>query len=193
MKRTFYTIILAILILANCSFKKEKTTDDSNVLTDIIDLELEREKLSPLESVNKRDTLIIEFEGSEFGEWGGLKETFFFQRNADNIIVARFLRDSVSFDTKGNNGAGIFDLSKRKIAQDTLILLNIDKEEHIKNFIQRITELNLNGPVMSSNAGDSFLIRNTNKSLNIYFWNSGNVMKTGYHEMKSSIFSKINK
>ncbi|WP_430817798.1 hypothetical protein [Carboxylicivirga sp. RSCT41] len=121
MKRSFYTIILATLILASCSFHKEKTTDDSNILTDIIDLELEREKLSPLESVNKRDTLIIEFEGSEFGEWGGLKETFFFQRNADNIIVARFLRDSVSFDTKGDNGAGIFDHSKRKIAQDTCL------------------------------------------------------------------------
>ncbi|WP_289056200.1 hypothetical protein [Carboxylicivirga marina] len=192
MMRTVYTIIFAALILANCSFQKEKTTGDSDILTDIIDLEIEKEKLSPLESVNRRDTLIIAFEGTEFGEWGGHRETFFFQRSTDDIIVARFLRDSVPFDIN-NNGAESFDITKRIIVQDTLKTLNITEEKLVKDFIQRITELNLKGPVLSSNAGDLYLIRNTNKSLNIHFWNSGNIMETGYLELKSSIFGEIDK
>jgi hypothetical protein len=133
------------------------------------------------------------YKRQDYGEWGGHRETFFLQRNAENKIVARFLKDTVPFDIIESNGAGMLDDSKRIIVLDTLKMLNINDEKLIKDFIQRITELNLKGPLFTANAGNSYLIRNTNETLKIHFWNSGNTLKTDYYEMKTSIFGVMEK
>ena len=187
-------IFLATLILTSCSQRKNSTEENKgDGFADLLDLELEEENLSPLESVNIRDTLIISFEGTDYGEWGGHRETILLQRNEENKIVARFLSDTVPFDIIKSNGAGMLDNSKRVIVVDTIKTLNINEEEIIKEFIQRITELNLKGPLIYANAGNSYFIWNTNETLKIRFWNSGNALKTDYYQMKTSIFGLMDK
>ncbi|TKG92948.1 hypothetical protein EYV94_18430 [Puteibacter caeruleilacunae] len=191
--RTIY-IFLATLILMNCSLQKEKRVVKNNEESiEVFDLEHEIEKISPLEGIWKKDTLIIEFEGTEHGEWGGYRETFFLLRNEDSNIVARFLKDTVPFDVISVDGCGLLNDKKRVIVLDTLKTLNINDEKIISDFIQRITELNLKGPYPSSNAGNMYTVRNTNKTLSVSFWNSGRAMRTGYFKMKTSLFGAMKK
>ena len=153
--------------------------------------ELLEEDLTPLESVNRRDTLIISFQGTDCGEWGGHRETLYIQRNEKNEIIARFLKDTVSCDIVHKDGLGILDDNKRVVIVDMMKTLNGEEEKLITNFIQRITELYLKGPLFITNSGNYYSIKNTNNTMKIFFWNSGNALKTGYYQMINNIFENL--
>lgn len=146
---------------------------------------------SPLEIINQRDTLIISFQASECGEWGGHHEFIFIQRQKDNEIAARIVIDTVTCnDIIEQNGLGILNPDNRRIIIDYTKILNSTDEQLISEFLQRLLELYLK-PLVVGNFGNLYEVRNTNNSLYFNYWNSGNIMDTHYSKLKKEIFGKL--
>lgn len=115
-------LFLIILILFGCNQNRDKK---SSKVEDSETIEFSEESVSPLEIVNKRDALIISFEGTECGEWGGHQETIFLQRQDNNKITARILVDEVPCDDiVEKDGVGILNPEKRKMKNYLVISYN---------------------------------------------------------------------
>ena len=145
----------------------------------------------PLDIVDKTDTLKIQIEATDCGEWGGHRENIFIQRNLKNKLFARFIMDTVPCDKiveKG--GAGVLDDKTRVIVLDTTKLLNFGEEKLISIFLQRLLELYLKNEV-HSNSGTVYQVINTNSSLNFTYWNSGDCRDTYYAKVRKHIFGDI--
>ena len=145
---------------------------------------------SPLNIVNENDTLKIVVQRSDCGEWGGNKEYIYLQRNDrnSNKICARFILDSISCDQIiEKNGYGVLDDRLRQKIVDTSKILNINEEILISKMLQRILELYLKNEV-HANAGSYFQISNSDGTMNISYWNSGDCRDTYYYTTRKQIF-----
>ncbi|GET34350.1 hypothetical protein PbJCM13498_32130 [Prolixibacter bellariivorans] len=177
MKTLFIQIFIATFLFTNHTFQQGKQKDD----------------LSTLRIVNIRDTLIIAFQGTDCGEWGGHRETIYLQRNKERKITARYLKDTVPCDIVEKHGIGVLDDAKREVIVDTSKVLNTEEERQISNFIKRVSELYIEGGNWYWNFGDYYTIKNTNGTFLLHYWNSGNNRETGYHNMIKKIFQITHK
>ena len=192
-KQTDKSRIIVFLVLTPflsfCQDKDKKASVNKNF--EII--EYSEAGVSPLEIVNKRDTLIISFEGTECGEWGGHQETIYLLRRDDNKITARILIDKVPCDDiVERNGVGILNPRKRTIIVDYTKVLEKKDEKLFSDFLQRLMELYLK-PLVVGNYGSYYIVKNTDNSLNLRYWNSGNVMNTNYQTLKNEVFGELKK
>lgn len=48
-------------------------------------------------------------------------------------------------------------------------------------------------PLVVGNFGSYYAVRNTDNSLNLRYWNSGNVMDTNYQTLKNEVFGELKK
>lgn len=183
-------VLLVLMTFFSCNQNQDKKT---LIIEDFETIEYSEESVSPLEIVNKRDTLIISFEGTECGEWGGHQETIFLLRQDDNKIIARILIDEVPCDDiVERNGVGILNPEKRKTITDYTKVLEENDEKLFSDFLQRLMELYLK-PLVLGNFGSFYKVKNTDNSLNLRYWNSGNVMNTNYQTLKNEVFGELKK
>ena len=163
----------------NC---KNENQDDKNVPN------ICEEYSTPIDIVDRNDTLKIIVQCSDCGEWGGNKEYMYFQRNDNNQICARFILDTVPCDKiVEKDGFGVLDDRLRKIIVDTTKILNFEEEKLISQMLQRILELYLKNE-LHSNSGSYFQIENTDGTLRINYWNSGDCLDTYYFKTRRQIF-----
>jgi len=159
--------------------------------------------------INSLDTLQISIEFTECGEWGGHMETIYLQRNSKNEIVARFIKDSVSCDnitlidyvetTVDSLSYSIIDPKSRIIVLDTIKTLTSKDEKLFNLFLHRVFELYLNHSLYYSqdsiltltsfaDAGSSIRIKNSDASLNLYYWNEDENSNTWYGYIRKEVF-----
>jgi len=170
-------LILIIVFNFNCSRDEQRNDNKLNLL---------KENESPLNIVNRTDTIKITVKIADCGEFGGHKEHLYIQRNNENNIYARFIVDSISCDTllKHYGTPGFYE-KNRIIIFDTIKILDLKEELQISQFVQRITELYLQDGIYS-NHGDFYKIVNTQdyNPFQIYYWNSGNHKETYYYKVR---------
>ena len=179
----FFVFLLAINI--NC-----KTDDKTNKETDIVYF-FEPDD-SPLNIVNRADTLKITISIADCGEFGGHKEYIYIQRDIKDSIYARFIIDSISCDDILANYNSPDEYDKNKIIKlDTTKILNLQDEIQISQFIQRLTELYLQNGVYS-NHGDYYVVENTEEfnPFQLHYWNSGNYKHTNYYKVRKLFIDK---
>jgi hypothetical protein len=151
------------------------------------------ERASPLDIVGLKDTLKILIEFSDCGEWGGHKELIYLQRNKEQKVFARFIKDTVSCGKiVERNGVGVLDDKNRLILIDTVKVLSIGDEKLISKFLQRLLELYLKNEIYS-NAGAMYHVINTDKTLDFQYWNSGDCRDTYYGDIRKQVFGDIMK
>jgi hypothetical protein len=189
-----FAIILFILLysfLTACENKKDKVLKNTNSLSYTPGLRAPGEEYgSPLNIVNKSDTLKILIEASDYGEWGGHREKILIQRNQDNKIFARFIKDTVPYEVIEKGGIGVLNDKLRVIVLDKTKLLNVNDEKLISIFLQRLLELYLKHEV-HANSGTVYQVINTNSTLNFTYWNSGDFRDTYYGIVRKYIFGDI--
>ena len=194
MKRLIFILLLGVVLfktLNSCDGGKIDSQKDK-CETGIFDSKLIRgicdEYSTPLNIINQKDMLKIVVQRSDCGEWGGNKEYIYLQRNDSDKICARFILDTISCDKIiEKNGYGVLDDSLRKIVVDTSKVLSINEEVLISKMLQRILELYLKNEV-HSNAGSYFEISNSDGTMNICYWNSGDCQDTYYYKTRRQIF-----
>jgi hypothetical protein len=180
-------VFLAFITILCCSHKDKNVSVNEDFAT----MKYLEKSVSPLENINKRDTLIIKFEGTECGEWGGRQETIYLLRQDDNKITARILVDEVPCDDiVERNGVGILNPEKRKIIVDYTKVLDEKDEKLFSDFLQRLMELNLK-PHVAGNFGSYYVVMNTDNSFYLSYWNSGNVMNTNYQRLINEVFGEF--
>jgi hypothetical protein len=97
--------------------------------------------------------------------------------------------DTVSCDKIVERGGfGVLDDQTRKIKTDTTRLLSANDEIKFSRFFQRLIELYFKNE-MQSNAGTSFRLVNTDGSLALHYWNSGDCRNTNYEAIRE-LFTK---
>ncbi len=183
MSKTINISILFIFLLTiniNC-----KTDNRTNKETNIVNFFEPGD--SPLNIVNRADTLKITISIADCGEFGGHKEYIYIQRDIKDSIYARFIIDSISCDyiLENYSTPGFYDKNKI-IKLDTMKVLNLQDEIQISHFIQRLTELYLQDGVYS-NHGNYYEVINTGREyapFQLHYWNSGNIKDTYYHKVR---------
>ena len=159
--------------------------------------------------INSLDTLQISVEFSDCGEWGGHMESIYLRRNSKNEIVARIIKDSVSCDNmtlidyvenpEDSLSYSIIDPKSRIIVLDTIKTLTSEDEKLFNLFLHRVFELYLNHSLYYSqdsiltltsfvNAGRSIKIKNSDASLNLYYWNEDENSNTWYGYIRKEVF-----
>ena len=186
-KKIKISILFIFLLAININCKTdEKTTKESNILS------LYGQNESPLNIVNRADTLKITVSIADCGEFGGHKEYIYIQRNNKDSIYARFIIDSISCDyiLANYSTPGFFD-KNRIIKLDTIKVLNLQDEIQISQFIQRLTELYLQDGLYS-NHGDYYEVVNTEDytPFQLHYWNSGNHKDTYYYKVRKLFIDK---
>lgn len=212
MKHLFQSLILiAIVSLFSCQnteMKNSTSLKDLRSQTYFPDFNENNSGLGKV--VNKKDTLKILVEFTDLGEWGGHQEQIYLQRNSENNIIARFIKDSVSseniktfFEFSKNSNDTIFysdiDDSSRVIVLDTVKVLNENEENLINLFLHRVFELYLNQESLYSkdkeeiiyiDAGEYIRISNSNSSLDLNYWNEEESSNTWYGKVRKQIFGE---
>jgi len=184
--------IISISLLTACDFGNNKVDKISESVKTIGGpAKTCEEYSSPLNIVDRTDTLKILVQFSDCGEWGGHKESIYLIRNKENKIYARFIMDSVPCDKIiEKSGIGLLDDKTRRIVLDTTKLLNLEDEKLVSLFLQRLLELYLKNEV-HANAGTVFHILNSDSSLNFTYWNSGDCRDTFYEKVRKQLFGDI--
>lgn len=186
MKKIFATLIIIVIyvfyLMSNCTSKDFKPPLPC------------ANNSTPLNFINIDDTLKIIIEASECGEWGGHREYIFLKRK-NNKITANFIVDSVSCDDivtiyEQDYSFSEIDENSRKIIIDTTKLLTKKEEKIMNKFILQIMSLYMEQEVFS-NAGTVYQIINTDSSLNIAYWNSGDCRNTNYREVRKKVFGEF--
>ncbi len=190
------SILFLCLFLVNISCKTDdntinETIDKTNNDTNTVNLFEPND--SPLNIVNRVDTLKITISIADCGEFGGHKEYIYIQRNKKDSIYARFIMDSISCDYVLENYStpGFYDKG-RIIKLDTVKILNLQDEIQISKFIQRLTELYLQDGFYS-NHGNYYEVINTGREyapFQLHYWNSGNLKDTYYHRVRKLFIDK---
>ena len=109
------------------------------------------------------DTLEIDIQFSDCGEWGGRKERIVLCQDESKSIKARFTMDTVCCNKiVVENGIGLLDDETRVIKIDVTKILTMEDERLVNLFIHRILELKLNQNLFAWNEE---LINNNNKSI----------------------------
>jgi hypothetical protein len=193
--RIIFKILCVVILLYTIAACRTKTNIDSNTLTKetIADRPPKpcEERSNPLDIVDNNDTLKILIQISDCGEWGGHRESIILHRDSDDRILARFIMDTVPCGRiieKG--GYGVLDDKTRVIILDTTKLLNLGDEKLMSEFLQRLLELYLKNEV-HSNAGSQFQVINTNSTLYLSYWNSGDCRDTYYGKIRQQVFGDI--
>ena len=148
-------------------------------------------KLNLFTSISQLDTLQIQVEMTECGEWGGHKEKIYIHRRKDNNLYATYQRDTVPCGKiVSKNGVGVLDDKLRIITVDTTIQFNSKYEKDVKSFIKRIFKLSLKDQLPLSNFGDNYQIRITDSTFIIEYLNFANKKNTHYQTLKQRLFGK---
>lgn len=187
--RKLICIFFLVTFLFNycCSQKRSKNASKNTSNT----WELSVQSASPLEMINKRDTLLISFQDVECGEWGGHQEIIYLQRQSNNKIAARIVIDTVPCDDIiEKNGVGILNPEKREIILDYTKVLELKDQQVFSDFLQRLLQLYLKSLVIG-NYGSYYQVKNTDNSLYFRYWNSGNLMDTHYSKLKKEVFGEL--
>jgi hypothetical protein len=149
-------------------------------------------KLNLFTSISQLDTLQIQVEMSECGEWGGHKEKIYIHRRKDNNLYATYQRDTVPCGKiVSKNGVGVLDDKLRIITVDTTVQFKSEYEKNVKSFIKRIFKLSLKDQLPLSNFGDNYQIQKTDSTFIIEYLNFSNKKNTHYQTLKQSLFGKI--
>jgi hypothetical protein len=185
--KKWISLILLFFLFFGCKSQNSKS-DKSQI--DIPPAPCE-DRSNPLDIVRLDDTLKITIEFSDCGEWGGHKEMIYIQSNKQYDITARFIMDSVSCDKiVEKDGVGVLDDKNRHILIDTVKVLNNSDEKLFSLFFQRLVELYLKNE-MHSNAGARYVVKNTNNSFYIDYWNSGDCRDTYYGDIRNQVFGDL--
>lgn len=189
MKKIF--LLISFLGIISCHQKNEKdvkTAFKDSLCTNFMDCENYK---SPLTFIGYRDTLKIEIEKDDCGEWGGHKENIAIWNGDSGKMTAKFTMDSVSCENlKIVDGKTKIDDNSRVIIFDTTRLIKINEQELVNDFLKRVFELYLNGEELCSNAGTYFYIYNTEQTLSLKYWNSGNCSETTYGRVREIFLEK---
>jgi hypothetical protein len=180
--------IILVPLLFSCNPKKDKVIETFKTEKEKSNApNICEEYSSPLDIADKKDTLKILVEASDYGELGGHREYIYIQRNRDDKIIARFIKDTVPCNKRIS---GSIDDKARVIVLDTTKLLNLEEEKLMSVFLQRLLELYLKHEV-HSNSGSTYKVNYTNKTLDFTYWNSGNCRDTYYGRVRKQIFGDI--
>jgi hypothetical protein len=186
--KKWITSIILIFIFVGCKSQNNKSENFSQIEIPPAPCE---DRSNPLDIVRLGDTLEINMEFSDCGEWGGHREIIYLQRNKKREIFARFIMDTVSCDKiVEKNGVGVLDDNNRHIQIDTVKFLNLGDEKLFSRFFQRLVELYLKNE-MHANAGARYYVRNTNTTFVIDYWNSGDCRDTYYWDLRNKVFGDI--
>lgn len=194
-----FLILLSVLVVYSCRHDtKSPKSPIKDIQSGVRFPEFKEPGTGLVNVINLRDTLQISVEFSECGEWGGHMESIYLQRNSKNEIVARFIKDSVSCDNIEshieNGGIG-----GRIIVLDTIKTLTTKDEKLFNLFLHRVFELYLNHSlfysqdsiltlIMYVDAGKSIRIKNSDASLNLYYWNMDDLSNTWYGYIRREVF-----
>jgi hypothetical protein len=149
-------------------------------------------KLNLFSSISQLDTLQIQVEMSECGEWGGHKEKIYIYRRLDNNLYATYQRDTVPCGKiVSKNGVGVLDDELRIITMDTTVRFTRTNEKQVKSFIKRIFKLTLMDQLPISNFGDNYQILKTDSTFIIEYLNWANKKNTHFQTLKHHLFGKI--
>jgi hypothetical protein len=185
--------IFLLSLLTACDNERDGVSETIKTGSGVPGLRLPCEEYgSPLNIVNKDDTLKILIEASECGEWGGHRENILIQRNKDNKIFARFIMDTVPCDKiiNAGGGLGVLDDKTRVIISDTTKMLSLMDEKIISMFLQKLLELYLKNE-RDANSGYKYYIINTDSTMNFKYWNSGDCRDTYYRFVRKQVFGDI--
>jgi hypothetical protein len=168
-----------VLVICNCKHSNRNIWIKDKSLNSPENLEA---KASPLERLKICDTLKIMVTISDCGEWGGHHEIICVQKKDSQYFSANLKIDTVSCDK-------IHEITNRKIIIDTTLQLTKENEKIIIDFVKRLAELYFKEQLYS-NAGDFYKVLDSDSSMRIEFWNSGDIYNTNYDKVRDIFLEK---
>ncbi len=190
-------LLIGLILLIACSGNNKKNQFSlTNGTNNFIDSEND----DLLGIVNKVDTLKIFVEFSEYGEWGGHRESIFLRRNENNKILAQLMIDSISCDKLTAIHSSADETDKyRIVVSEKEKILNYSEEKLISSFIERLLGLYLKNNYLSraedslfiyKGSGTVFKVTNTNSRFNLIFRNIDNYTNPKYSVIRDQIFDE---
>jgi hypothetical protein len=197
--KNIFAILIIIAGLGSCVTKTDKADKDNFNGMDFPNFQEHNNGLANFPQ--NKDTLIINVEFSDCGEWGGHKEFIKLFRNSENRLIGELKVDSISCKSiKDCENYSDLDDNSRKIVKTIVKELDVEDEKLVNLFIHRILELKLNYELQIAEEGKEEIIpifidsgtvieiRNSNSTFLIDYFNMDESANTWYGKIRKEIF-----
>lgn len=180
--RFSFALPIVVFLLGSCQTEKQNRPEGGIEIDSVV---------SPLASISWHDTLTFVVTFSECGEWGGHKECLKIQLDSASNLYARLVIDSVNCDSlvRYYPDDRVNKYSRQQV-YDSIKYLTLEDELQVSKMLQRILEAHLEGGMLA-NFGDLYVIKTSDGSLNLTFWNSGDYHTIDFRERMDKIFGNV--
>jgi hypothetical protein len=150
MKFTYFFIICTLLLMVMMLFNCSQNASEKLELNDFYN--------------SKFDTLKMEADIDDYGEWGGHQEVFKLFWNTNNQLRINYYRDSITDPTKGTSKRWVVENWERTITHKDI--------EAFEEYLSSLTLAAIRYEGMS-NGGCRYSVRKTSSDFHIEFNNYG--------------------
>ncbi len=159
--KIFITTLLLVFLIISCN-KEESVSQHSEYLFENI--------------LNHNDTIFIESQFQDCGEWGGHKEHIKIYYSEKKILL-NYIKYKVNCGNRNNVG----QIIQEKDFSKTIVLSEI-QSRGIMNYINNLMKLKFISESFG-NSGNSFIVKNSTGSLHISNYGSTSLLLNNYNTL----------